>query len=130
MNPPSTITTPPSKPLLLYDGDCKFCCRWIRRWERTTGPQVSYLPFQDSSVPTQFPELSREAFEKSVHLLEPDGRVSRGAEAVFRSLATARRYAWLLWCYQFVPGLAALTEWGYRRVANNRMLLSKLSRTK
>ena len=39
----------------------------------------------------QFPELPREHFEKSVHLIEPSGLVYNGAEAVFRSLAVNPR---------------------------------------
>ena len=113
---------------MIYDGDCGFCGRWIQRWKRTTADRVEYLPFQDPSIAARFPELPREAFERSVHLVEPDGRVYRGAEAVFRSLASPSKFAWLLWTYEKIPGVAPLAEWGYRRVASNRVFLSAVSK--
>ena len=60
--------------------------------------------------------------------MEPDGRVSRGAEAVFRALACGRgRTAALpLAAYRLVPGFAAAAEWGYRLVASHRPFASRL----
>ena len=72
MKKPATVGSPPAKPLMIYDGDCGFCGRWIQRWKRTTADRVEYLPFQDPSIAARFPELPREAFERSVHLVEPD----------------------------------------------------------
>src|SRR6185436_18997047 len=78
------------------------------------------------NVVAQFPELSREQLESAVHLLEPDGRVTRAAEAVFRTLAVTRR--WPLWLYENIPGLAPSSELGYRLVAANRTLFSVITR--
>jgi len=71
---------------MIYDGDCNFCKFWIVRWRETTGDRVEYIESQDPRVAEQFPELPRERFETSVQLIEPDGRVCSGAEAVFRAL--------------------------------------------
>ncbi|MBI3415309.1 MAG: DUF393 domain-containing protein [Verrucomicrobia bacterium] len=125
---PDKVASPPARPLMILDGDCGFCGRWIARWKKSTGEQVDYVPFQDSSVAARFPELPRRDFENSVHLLETDGRVSRGAQAVLRSLALAAKFKWLLWLYENFPGFASISEWAYRRVANNRALLSSLSK--
>jgi predicted DCC family thiol-disulfide oxidoreductase YuxK len=116
------------KPLLIYDGDCNFCRYWIERWRRTTGDQVDFAPFQDSIVMGRFPELPRDQCESAVHLIDPDGKVYRGAEAVFRSLAVNPARRWPLWIYRKVPGAPAAAEWGYRMVARNRSALSKLTR--
>ena len=48
------VAAPPGKPLLVYDGDCGFCKLWIRRWQRTTGARVDYLPFQDAGIAGRF----------------------------------------------------------------------------
>jgi hypothetical protein len=30
----------PERPLLVWDGDCDFCRRWIERWRRIAGDRV------------------------------------------------------------------------------------------
>ena len=128
MSNEARIASPPPRPLLIFDGDCGFCRRWVARWQRATAEAVDYLPFQDESVAKNYPEIPREAFAKSVHLLLPDGAVHAGADAVFRSLAAGGAERWLLWCYCKIPIFAALTEWGYEKVATHRDFLSKLDR--
>jgi predicted DCC family thiol-disulfide oxidoreductase YuxK len=116
----------PSKPLLIFDGDCHFCRRWIERWRELTAGSVEYAPFQE--VAERFPEIPREAFERAVHFIEKDGTVYRAAEAVFRSLATVGGRRWLVWCYEHVPGFAPITETAYGFVARNRRLASFFTR--
>src|SRR5271168_1063401 len=94
------VATPPPKPLLVFDGDCNFCTRWIRRWQQLTGDAVDYLPSQDGSIAAQFPEIPRERFVTAVQLIEPDGAVYSGAEAVFRALATNPNRQWPLNIYE------------------------------
>ncbi len=115
----------PGKPVLIYDGSCGFCGRWIARWKRVTGDRIDCEPSQAAA--SRFPDVPESAFAEAVHLIEPDGRRSRGAEAVFRALATVpRRRAWL-WAYQRVPGFAALSEWCYRVVAGHRPFFSRMT---
>ena len=121
-------STPPPKPVMIFDGDCRFCALWIGRWQQATGDHVEYLPFQDPRVAERFPEIPREQFETAVQLVETNGRVYSAAEAVFRALAHNPRLAWPLWCYQKSPSLAALAEAGYRFVARRRPLFSALTR--
>jgi predicted DCC family thiol-disulfide oxidoreductase YuxK len=113
-------------PLLIWDGDCGFCRRSVEHLRIRLGDRVAYEPYQTAH--TRFPEIPVEGFRAAVHLVEPDGRVSRGAEAVFRALSYGRgRAAGLpLAVYRFVPGFAALAEWGYRLVASHRPLASRL----
>jgi predicted DCC family thiol-disulfide oxidoreductase YuxK len=115
-----------SKPLLIFDGDCHFCRRWIERWRELTQGAVEYAPFQDAA--TRFPEIPRENFERALHFIEKDGTIYRGAEAVFRSLGMVRGGRALLWCYDHVPGFAPITETAYRTIARNRMLASFFTR--
>jgi predicted DCC family thiol-disulfide oxidoreductase YuxK len=91
------------------------------------GARVEYEPYQTAHA--RFTAIPVEAFRAAVHLVEPDGRVTRGAEAIFRALAhgESRSLALPLAAYRFVPGVAALTEWGYRLVASQRPLASRLA---
>ena len=80
----------PAKQPSSYDGDCNFCSLWVHRWQHATGDHLDYLPFQDPRVAARFPEVPRGQFETAVQLVETDGRVYGGAEAVFRALAQTR----------------------------------------
>lgn len=116
----------PQKPLLVYDGDCSFCRLWIDRWRGITGDRVRYAPFQE--VSGQFPAIPRESFARAVQLILPDGRSFSAAHAVFLSLAEVPGYAWMLWLYRRVPGVAIVTEGLYRFVARHRNPLYRLTR--
>ena len=65
----ASVVTLPAKPVLIFDGDCNFCRRWILRWQQATGERVEYIPFQDPTVAQRFPELTRERCEQAVHHL-------------------------------------------------------------
>lgn len=107
---------------MVWDGDCHFCRRWIERWREITGEEVDYRPFQQAAG--NFPEIPHAEFERAVQLIETDGRVFRGAAAVFRSLGYSPTHRWLAWCYERVPGFAAVSEVAYWIVARNRWLAS------
>ncbi len=109
------VANPPPKPLVIFDGDCHFCRRWIERWREMTGETVEYAPFQEAA--SRFPEIALKNFEEALHFIDSDEKVYRGAEAVFRSLGRT-------WCYERVPGFAAVTEAAYRVIAANRRLAS------
>jgi predicted DCC family thiol-disulfide oxidoreductase YuxK len=113
---------------MVYDGDCNFCSLWIHRWQQTTGGHLDYLPFQDPSVAARFPEVPQGQFETAVQLIETDGAVFGGAEAVFRALAHNPHEGWLLDWYENSPVFATTTEWGYRLVVRHRGFFSAVTR--
>jgi predicted DCC family thiol-disulfide oxidoreductase YuxK len=112
-------------PLLIWDGDCGFCRRAVLHLRARVAARVSYEPYQTAHG--RYPQIAVEAFQSAVHLAEPDGRITRGAEAVFRALARGRSLAdrLPLAAYRFLPGAAALAEWGYRMVARHRSLAGR-----
>ena len=118
------VASPPAKPVMIFDGDCSFCTRWVSRLRHATGDRVDFLAFHDASVAAQFREVPRQQFETAVQLVETDGTVYGGAEAVFRALAHNPRARWLLNWYYRCPALASASEWVYRRVARHRKLIS------
>jgi predicted DCC family thiol-disulfide oxidoreductase YuxK len=113
---------------MIFDGDCRFCTLWIRRWQAVTDDFVEYLPFQNERVAKQFPEMPRDQFENAVQLVLPDGCVFSAAEAVFRSLACNPNEQWLIELYQHSPTFASISETSYRFVARHRTFFSLITR--
>lgn len=112
------VSNRPLKSLLLYDGNCGFCRKWAGRWKVLTGDQVLYEPYQEAA--SRFPEIDPQRFTQSVQLIQPNGEVLQGAEAVFKSFESVIYLRWLNWSYGHVPGFAGLSEWFYLKVAENR----------
>lgn len=113
----------PERPVVVYDGDCAFCLRQVRRLQRWTGDTFEVVPFQQAA--SRFDPIPSEEFVRSVVLIERDGRAFSGAEAVYRALAYNPRMNGWLACYRRLPGFAALSEWGYRFVARHRGRISR-----
>lgn len=115
------------KPLLIYDGECRFCCRWIEAWKAITGDRVRYASSQ--AVGSEYPEITPEEFSSAVQWIGSDGSRAAGAKAVCLALATSVWYGRLaLWAYRHLPGVAPLTESAYRLVAGHRESFSLLTR--
>jgi lipase maturation factor 1 len=116
-----------AKPVLIYDGDCQFCCRWIERWRGLTGDRVDYRASQDCAA--EYPKISEGEFATAVQWVGSDGRRESGAAAVLSALATAHFAGRaLLALYRNVPLFAWVADAGYRVVAENRQFFSKVTR--
>src|SRR5919198_5360904 len=102
------VSNRPPKPLMIWDGDCHFCKRWIERWREITAGKVEYATYQEAV--SQFPEIPIEQFKRAVALIDSDGRTFFGAEAVYRSLRYRASRKWLAWSYDRMPGFAAVSE--------------------
>lgn len=111
-------------PVMLYDGECGFCRSSVEKWRNITGKSIKYEEYQ--KVIERYPELSLKECRESVHLVMLDRSTFRGAHAVFKALAYAGRYSFLLRFYERVPIFAKLTEFLYRTVSHNRSFFSKL----
>ena len=114
------------KPILVYDGDCGFCKKWIDRWNEITQDAVDYAPYQ--SIQNQFPQISLKEFQSAVQLVEPNGAISSGAEAVFRTLSYSKRHRWLLEFYLKFPSVKPIADVFYKLVATHRSFFSKLTK--
>ena len=114
------------RPLLLFDGDCGFCRFWVARWRVSVRDRVDFAPAQQEA--SRFPQITEEAWKRSLQLVTPEGAVYDGAEAVFRTLAYAPERRWMLTVYRYLPGARSVSEGAYRVVADNRAFFSKLTR--
>jgi lipase maturation factor 1 len=102
-------TPPAERPLLIYDGDCGFCARWTAKWQETIRDKVDIVPFQSAGA--RFSEdIPVQCFRSAMRLIEPDGRVYSGAEAVLRALSygAAPGRSGSYRCYQHVPGFGII----------------------
>jgi predicted DCC family thiol-disulfide oxidoreductase YuxK len=127
MPPRHRVAAPPARPLVLFDGDCRFCRRWAAQWREDFAGRLNVAPSQEAR--RNFPEIPAAACDEAMQLVEPDGAVYAGAEAALRARAHGRgRRGFLLWSYQSAPGAAGLLEFGYRIVARNRRIFSMLIR--
>ena len=122
------VATPPAGlPLVLFDGDCRFCQRWAGQWRIQFAGRLEVAASQQER--RRFPEIPSKAYDEAMQLVEPDGAVYSGACAVLRARAHGRgRRGLLLPFYENVPGAPVLLEFGYRIVARNRRIFSMLIR--
>src|SRR5947199_9577377 len=96
------VGNPPPKPLMIWDGECHFCRRWIERWREITAGKVDFATRQEAAQ--RFPEMPVERLARSVALIKPNGETFFAAEAVYRSLASRSSRRWLACSYDNIPG--------------------------
>jgi len=111
-----------ARPVLLYDGHCRFCIAQAERLRRWTGDRIRMVSFRDAGVLARYPSLTTDDCERAMQLVLPDGRVTAGAAAAARALALRPTLAPLAALY-FVPGIRQLVDAAYRVVARNRFRL-------
>ena len=112
----------PSQGVLIYDGACRFCIAQAQRLSRWVRGRVRLESFRDAGVIGRYPGLTLAACEEAIHLVELGGRVSRGAEAISRTLRLRPLFAPIGLLYA-IPPLRVLLDWGYGVVARNRFRL-------
>ena len=123
---PFRVGAAPTRPLVVFDGDCSFCRFWIDRWKRTSGDRLDYAPYQEAA--TRFPEIPVEEFRRAVGLVRPSGQVLFGAAAVVAARAEVPGRGLWSWVYRRVPGARPLMELLYRLIANHRRAASRVTR--
>lgn len=106
------------RPLLLYDGECRFCRNCVHKWRAVTEPHVDYAPSQERGA--EFPHIDPLLYDQSVVFIEVNGHVRTGADAVLAALTTTRFGRFARRVYRWVPGASSFAEHAYRWVAENR----------
>ncbi len=108
--------TPPKGPILIYDSDCEFCCRWVARLKRLDGSDLSRLiPLQDPAA-RALSGRGAEQLRMAAPFVRPDGEVFAGAAAV-REAARYLRGGSLVLGVAAIPGAMPLAERLYGWVA-------------
>jgi acetyl esterase len=109
-----------TRPVLLYDGTCGFCLRWInrlRRWDRAG--RIDYVPYQQRAAIADLPPIGDDALDHAAHLVAPDGSVTTGARAV-PTLLGYLPGGGLLKPFFWIPGVPWVADRVYAWVAANR----------
>jgi predicted DCC family thiol-disulfide oxidoreductase YuxK len=105
---------------IIYDGGCRFCTAGAARLARSfPAGRAELVDYNTPGALERFPTVTREACEQAMHLVDPAGRVYRGAEAAARAIAARGTFSrWALGYY--VPGIRWLSDRLYALVARNR----------
>ena len=114
------------RPIVIFDGDCGFCRACIDYGRQLAQESVDYAPYQEVSA--QFPRIRREEFAQAVKLVLPTGEIRSGAEAVFSAVAGVPGHSWMLWAYDYLPGVAFISEAAYGVIARHRSAAYTLSK--
>jgi predicted DCC family thiol-disulfide oxidoreductase YuxK len=121
-------TTPPGHDVILFDGHCRLCRGAAKQLEHLLGGSGSELrSFREEGVLAAFPGISLERCERAMQLVQADGRVFEGAEAIVQALGRGR-IGRLLFVY-YVPGLRQVADWLYRLIARYRFRIAGKSCT-
>ncbi|MGI8906306.1 MAG: lipase maturation factor family protein [Candidatus Sumerlaeaceae bacterium] len=122
--PPASI-----KAVLVFDGDCGFCRKWIARWRQITRGSVEYVASQAAETTRRFPDVPEQWYREGVVLMESGRQPLRCAHAVFRTLALAPGSRGIgLWLYEHIPGFAGIAEYAYDLIARHRGAAVALTR--
>ncbi len=109
---------PSMNPVVVFDGDCTFCRRWIRRYWNIKHDGIAWSPYQ--SAASQFPAISEDQFREAMHVVEPDGTFRRGAAAFFRLQQLVGLRSWPLWMHDRIAPFRMITDMLYRFTARHR----------
>src|SRR5438309_11364846 len=118
-----SVVKPPERPVLLYDGACRFCMTGMRRllaWARPGA--IEPVDFQQPGALDPFPGLTHESCMRQMHLVTPAGKIYGGFEAAVRAVMTRPILGWLARAY-YLPGLRQLLDAVYRWIASHRYRL-------
>lgn len=119
----AVVTRPPRIPVVLFDGDCGFCTAQARRL--AAPGKVSLRSFREEAALAAFPGLSLEECLREMKLVDRQGRVYGGAEAIARAFILGRPFLGRVAQLYYVPGVRWVADRIYAWVARNRFRLSR-----
>ena len=105
---------------VLYDGSCSLCrasVARVRPFDKRR--RIEFLDLHDPSAPQRFPLIDRDAAMRWMQAVDPNGRVSSGADAWARIGALLPGWNLLVWIL-LLPGLHWLAVKVYAWIARNR----------
>jgi predicted DCC family thiol-disulfide oxidoreductase YuxK len=104
---------------VVWDDSCSFCRRWVLLFHRLDA--LGGLHFVGSSRPEAFAGtgITREAADEAMQLVEPDGVVRSGFDAV-RGIVAVLPFGYLVAAVMGWPGIRQSGHHLYRKVAASR----------
>jgi predicted DCC family thiol-disulfide oxidoreductase YuxK len=107
-------------PVLVYDGDCAFCRSCVRALERIR-PDAEIVAWQSTDL-DELGVTEGQAID-AVQLVQIDGTVSSGHEAIAAMLNTAGPIWTVIGSTVLLPGISWMAAKVYRLIAANRYRL-------
>jgi predicted DCC family thiol-disulfide oxidoreductase YuxK len=125
--PVSAETRRPVLGVVLYDGQCGFCSRWVKFWAGTLGRRGFEIASLDEPWIAEKLKMPHEELLTDIRLLTPGGQLISGADVY---LYVTRRiwWAWPFYAIFSLPGFNRLIRIGYRWFAQNRHCVSRACR--
>ena len=115
----------PESDVVIFDGQCRFCTKQIRRFERCDrGRRLSYLSLHDSEVNRRYPNLTHQQLMDEMYVMDAKGGQHAGA-AAFRYLTRKLPWLWPAAPLMHVPFSLPLWRWAYRQVSKRRYRLAQ-----
>jgi predicted DCC family thiol-disulfide oxidoreductase YuxK len=113
--------------VVLYDGQCGFCSRWVQHWAGTLERHGFDIASLDEPWVSERIKMPREELLTDIRLLTSDDQLISGADVY---LYVARRiwWAWPFYAIFSLPGFNRLIHVGYRWFARNRYHISRTCR--
>jgi predicted DCC family thiol-disulfide oxidoreductase YuxK len=106
--------------MLLYDGDCRICTAQARLLLRYDSEQrIALLPLASPVAQARYPQIRPEDAQRWMHIVGPDGRIWRGADAVRLTLLLLP-LGRVLGALLYLPGAMRLARPLYDWFARNR----------
>lgn len=110
------------KPVLIYDGDCGFCRKWMH-WFQAHDPQkqMDYMARQSPEREARYPQLNDAKYQGALQLILPGGEIRSGEMATATALTCLAdiKYRWL-GKFIMLPGIRQCAHIGYKIIAKNR----------
>jgi predicted DCC family thiol-disulfide oxidoreductase YuxK len=107
--------------VLVYDGDCAFCTTCAHVLEERIKPDVEIVAWQFVDLAEL--GITEEQAAEAVQLVEADGTVRSGHEAIAAALGSAGQVWKLISRMVLLPGISWIAARIYRLVADNRYRL-------
>ena len=112
------ISLPPYT--LLYDGACRICTAQAHSLARyDTQHRLLLLDLNTRDAYERYPQITREDAQRWMHVIEPDGRIWRGADAL-RLVLLLLPLGRVLGALMYLPGVIWLARPLYNWFARNR----------
>lgn len=115
---------PPEIPILIWDGECKFCFWWKTKLELKTRQKLMFKTYQE--IGSKFPDIPIKEFKKASRLIETDGTIYSGPDSIYRSLYFAGIEKWHIW-YSSTILFQKMSDIGYNHIAKNRGFYYKVT---
>jgi len=113
--------------IVLYDGQCGFCSRWVKYWAATIARRGFEIASLDEAWVAERVGMPHQQLITDIRLLTAGGELISGADVY---LYVTRRiwWAWPFYAIFSLPGLNRLIHVGYRWFARNRHRVSSACR--